>query len=118
MSWVRAKLDRIHTSVLGNGIALSNQARTFNRLEKLIMALREDFNQGLADIGTAITEVAERINSLPDADDITQDDVDQLKAAVSRLNTLAVESDDIPTGNTGDSGENTPGQNVPDQVNG
>lgn len=117
VSWVRTKLDRIHTSVLGNGIALTNIARTLKRLDNLIMALREEFNQDLADLGTAITELASRIDQLPqDADDITQEDLDQLRSAVSRVNTLAVNSDDVPTGNTGDSGENTPGQNVPDQV--
>lgn len=78
------------------------------------MALRDDFNQGLADLGSAITALAARISSLPDADDITQADIDALKADASQLNTLAVNSPDVPTdvdpAGTGAAQDGNPGQ--------
>lgn len=61
------------------------------------MALRDDFNQGLADLGAAIAALAARISSLPDADDITQADIDALKADATQLNTLAVAAPEVPT---------------------
>ena len=64
------------------------------------MTVREEFNEELTELGTAITDLAARIEQIPDAEDITQEDIDALKASVSRINELAVQSPQIPTGET------------------
>lgn len=94
---------------------LTLMGRTLHRLERRLMAIRDEFTSELEELGTAITELARRIEELPqDANDVTQADLDQLRASVSRVNDLAVQSDDIPTGGT-DPEPLQPGQQVPDQ---
>ena len=82
------------------------------------MALREDFNESLADLGSGIVGLANRITNLPSADAITQADIDALKADTVALKELAVSNPNVPTdptdpnapAGTGSTVDGTPGQ--------
>lgn len=95
--------------------------RSTLRIEQLLKELirmsnetRTEFTETLTQLGTEITgqttainELAERITNFPDANDVTQADVDALKAAIEtakansdRINELAVAAPEIPTDET------------------
>jgi len=81
-----------------------------NRLEKLIMSLREEFSQEITELGTSIDELSTRIGNLPsDVNDLTQADLDAVKSAVDKIQSLAVAAPEVPTDPTtpGD-GSDTP----------
>jgi prefoldin subunit 5 len=84
---------------------LERLIRHLNCLEAQIMTVRDEFNSELAELGFAITDLASRIDQIPDAEDITQDDIDALKASVNRINDLAVQSPQIPTDGGTDTGD-------------
>lgn len=72
---------------------------------KLSMAeMRDNFEADIQELAQAITGLADRIRNLPDADAITQSDLDRLKEDADALNQLAVANPDVPT---------SPDSNVP-----
>lgn len=76
--------------------------RRINRLEIHMSKLRDDFDAAKAELGSAITGLATRIDELPGATDITQADIDALKGDAASLRGLAVADPDIPTEETPD----------------
>lgn len=72
-------------------------ANRIDTLENSIMALRDDFSDALAQLGQSIADLTARIAALPPASDITQADIDALKADSTALGQLAVETPEVPT---------------------
>jgi multidrug resistance efflux pump len=65
-------------------------------LEKKLSELRDELTAAEAALATAISDLAARITSLPAAEDITQDDIDGLKADAVALAGLAAPAADVP----------------------
>jgi hypothetical protein len=66
-------------------------------MEHKLSEIRDDFDAATAELGAAITDLANRIAGLPDSlDDLTQADLDAVKADTAALKSLAVASP-VPT---------------------
>jgi predicted nucleic acid-binding Zn-ribbon protein len=88
--------EYLKTIVVLQGLILSKM----NRLEIRMAEFRDEFDQGLADLGDAIVSLSDRIDALPNADAITQADIDKLRTDVGRIKELAVAAPTIPTDGT------------------
>lgn len=72
-----------------------------NRMENVMAeqsAQTTALNEGLAELGTAITDLSTRIDQLPvDVNDVTQEQVDSLREVIGRVKGLAVNAPEVPT---------------------
>lgn len=78
-------------------MSLKNIGNRIQKLENTLSELRDELTSGLQDLADAIAAVAARVNDLPDADAITQADIDRLKEEVSDLNQVAAAAPAVPT---------------------
>jgi hypothetical protein len=85
-------------------MSVKNLDKRFQKLENTLSELRDELTSGLQDLADAIAAVSGRVNALPDADAITQADIDRLKEEVSDLNQVASAAPAVPT---------SPDSNVP-----
>lgn len=66
-------------------------------LENEMSELRDELTATEAALQSAISDLAARISALPAAEDITQDDIDGLKADVANLAAISPATDDGST---------------------
>lgn len=64
----------------------------------MIMSRTEELSSELTELGTAVDDLAGRIDALPEsADQVTQEQLDQLRAVTGRVVSLAQAAPEVPT---------------------
>lgn len=76
------------------------------RTQENIMARTDDLSNELVELGTAVDDLDARIAALPTSvDEITQEQLDTLRASVTRVNSLAQAAPEVPTAPVDGDGE-------------
>lgn len=89
-------LDELHSDVRRVAGLVAHANHRLRLLGADMSTMREEFDRAKAELGGAITGLADRIDGL-DADNLTAADIADLKADAASLRNLAVADPDIPT---------------------